>query len=177
MAQQQKQIQIQFRLMDVKQLQFVNLANEWPNGEMQINNQLQFNCDTEKRVVRCNANFEYKKNDITQLILSVQTVFEFTRDSWSSLYQLEGDQWVLPAGLVQHMADITIGSARGIMAVLSEADPSARQSRSDAPQQHRLQACSAAAAHRQCHPPGRHPRHRVKHKKRGCVIINNNGLH
>ena len=85
MAQQQKQIQIQFRLMDVKQLQFVNLANEWPEGEMQINNQLQFNCDTEKRVVRCNANFEYKKNDITQLILSVQTVFEFTRDSWSSL--------------------------------------------------------------------------------------------
>ena len=32
MAQQQKQIQIQFRLMDVKQLQFVNLANEWPEG-------------------------------------------------------------------------------------------------------------------------------------------------
>ncbi len=120
MAQQQKQIQIQFRLMDVRQLQFVNLASEWPQGEMQINNQIQFNCETDKRTVRCNANFEYKKNDITQLILGVQTVFEFTRDSWSSLYQLDGDQWVLPAGLVQHMADITIGSARGIMAVRSE---------------------------------------------------------
>lgn len=117
---QQKQIQIQFRLIDVKQLQFVNLANEWPEGEMQINNQLQFNSETDKRIVRCNANFEYKKNDITQLILGVQTVFEFTRDSWSALYQLNGDQWVLPAGLVQHMADITIGSARGIMAVRSE---------------------------------------------------------
>ena len=118
--QQQKQIQIQFRLMDVRQLQFVNLANEWPEGELQINNQLQFNAETDKRIVRCNANFEYKKNDITQLILGVQTVFEFTRDSWSTLYQLDGDQWVLPAGLVQHMADITIGSARGIMAVRSE---------------------------------------------------------
>lgn len=120
MAQQQKQIQIQFRLMDVRQLQFVNLANEWPEGEMQVNNQIQFNCDTTARTVRCSANFEYKKNDITQLILGVQTVFEFTRDSWSSLYQLEGDQWVLPAGLVQHIADITIGAARGIMAVRSE---------------------------------------------------------
>ena len=120
MSQQQKQIQIQFRLMDVRQLQFVNLANEWPEGEMQINNQIQFNCETDKRTVRCNANFEYKKNDITQLILGVQTVFEFTRDSWSSLYQLNEDQWVLPAGLVQHMADITIGSARGIMAIRSE---------------------------------------------------------
>lgn len=120
MAQQQQQIQIQFRLMDVRQLQFVNLANEWPEGEMQINNQLQFNCETDKHVVRCNANFEYQKNDITQLILGVQSVFEFTRESWSSLYQLEGDQWVLPVGLVQHMADITIGAARGIMAVRSE---------------------------------------------------------
>lgn len=120
MSQNQNQVQIQFRLVDVKELQFVNLANEWPDGEMQINNQLQFNCETDKRVVRCNASFEYKKNDITQLILSVQTIFEFTRDSWSSLYQLEGDQWVLPAGLVQHMADITIGSARGIMAIRSE---------------------------------------------------------
>lgn len=120
MAQQQKQIQIQFRLMDVKQLQFVNLSNEWSEGEMQINNQLQFNCETDKRVVRCNVNFEYQKNDITQLILGVQTVFEFTRESWSSLYQLDGDQWVLPAGLVQHMADITMGSARGIMAIRSE---------------------------------------------------------
>lgn len=117
---QQNQIQIQFRLVDVKELQFVNLANEWPEGELQINNQLQFNCDTEKRAVRCNANFEYKKNDITQLILGVQTIFEFTRESWSSLYQLDGDQWVLPAGLVQHLADITIGSARGILAVRSE---------------------------------------------------------
>lgn len=120
MAQQQKQIQIQFRLMDVKEVQFVNLASEWPEGEMQISNQIQFNCDTDKRTVRCSANFEYKKNDITQLILSVQTVFEFTRESWSSLYQLNEDQWVLPAGLVQHMADITIGSARGILAIRTE---------------------------------------------------------
>lgn len=115
-----KQIQIQFRLMDVRQLQFVNLANEWPEGEMQVNNQLQFNSEVDKRIIRCNANFEYKKNDITQLILGVQAVFEFTRESWSALYQLNGDQWVVPAGLAQHMADITIGCARGIMAVRSE---------------------------------------------------------
>lgn len=117
---QQQQFQVQFRLMDIRQLQFVNLSNEWSEDEMQINNQLQFNCETDKRVVRCNANFEYQKNDITQLILGVQTVFEFTRDSWSSLYQLDGDQWVLPAGLVQHLADITISAARGILAVRSE---------------------------------------------------------
>ena len=76
--------------------------------------------DANQQPAPVQLNFEYKKNDITQLILGVQTVFEFTRDSWSSLYQLNEDQWVLPAGLVQHMADITIGSARGIMAVRSE---------------------------------------------------------
>ena len=117
---QQKQIQIQFRLVDVQELQFVNLSKQWPEGELQVNNQLQFNCDTEKRIVRCVTNCEYKKNDITQLILGVQTVFEFAREGWSAMYDLNGDQWILPVGLVQHIADMTIGAARGILAIRSE---------------------------------------------------------
>ena len=32
----------------------------------------------------------------------------------------QGDEWVLPAGLVQHMADVTIGATRGILAMRSE---------------------------------------------------------
>lgn len=120
MAQQQKQIQIQFRLMDIQQLQFVNLANEWPEGELQITSQLAFNSETDKRIVRCNLNFEYKKNDITQLIFAVQGVFDFAREGWSAMYQLQEDQWVLPAGLVQHLADITLNAARGMLVIRSE---------------------------------------------------------
>ena len=117
---QNKQIQVQFRLVDLRQLQFVNLSSEWPQGEMQITNQIQFNSDTEKRTVNCTAHFEYKKNDITQLILTVQSTFEFAREGWSAMYQLKGDEWILPAGLVQHMAGLTIDSARGILAIRSE---------------------------------------------------------
>ena len=40
---QNKQIQVQFRLVDLRQIQFVNLANEWPQGEMQITNQILIN--------------------------------------------------------------------------------------------------------------------------------------
>lgn len=118
--QENRQIQIQFRLVDVKELQFVKLCNEWPEGELQINNQLQFNCDTANRVVTISAKFEYQKNDITQLIMGVQSIIEFTRESWSSLYQLEEDQWVLPAGLLMHLTDITIGAARGMLLVRTE---------------------------------------------------------
>lgn len=117
---QEKQIQIQFKLVDVQEVQFATLTNEWPEGELQVGNQLQYNAETDKRMVRCLASFEYKQNDITQLILSVQTVFEFAPESWSAMYQLQSDSWVLPAGLLQHMADITIGSARGILAVRAE---------------------------------------------------------
>ncbi len=115
--QEQKPIQIQFRLTGVEEKQFVALVNEWPTEEMQVNNQVQFNVETDKRIVRCVCSFEYKLNDITQLILAVETSFDFAPDSWSAMYQLQGDQWVLPAGLLQHLADITIGAARGIMAV------------------------------------------------------------
>lgn len=116
----ENQIQIQFKLVDVQQIQFATLTNEWPEGEMQIANQIQFNSDNDKRIVRCTAHFEYKKNDITMLILAVQTVYEFSRESWSAMYQLQDDSWVLPAGLLQHLADITINSSRGILSVRCE---------------------------------------------------------
>ena len=116
----EKQVQIQFRLLDIRELQFVTLTNEWPEGELQITNQLQFSSETDKRIVRCSANFEYKKNDITQLIVTVQSTFEFAREGWSAMYRLQGDEWVLPVGLVQHMADVTIGATRGILAMRSE---------------------------------------------------------
>ncbi|MCR4921815.1 MAG: hypothetical protein K5945_08965 [Bacteroidaceae bacterium] len=116
----EKQVQIQFRLLDIKPLQFVTLTNSWPEGDQQITNQLQFSSDTERRIVRCTANFEYKQNDITQLIITVQSSFEFAREGWSAMYRLQGDEWILPVGLVQHLADITIGATRGILAVRSE---------------------------------------------------------
>ncbi|MCF0198884.1 MAG: hypothetical protein HUK02_06115 [Bacteroidaceae bacterium] len=117
---EQKQIQIQFKLADVEQVQFATLCNEWPEGELQVTNQMQFSSDTTQRAVRCVGSFEYKQNDITQLMLRVQTIFEFSTESWSALYQLQQDAWVLPAGLVQHMADITISAARGILAIRTE---------------------------------------------------------
>lgn len=117
MANQQQSIQIQFRLVNVEEVQFTTLTNEWPEEEMQVNNQLSFNVETDKRTVHCLTDFEYKLNDITQLILKVRTTFEFATESWSSMYHLQGDQWVLPAGLLHHLADITLGASRGILAV------------------------------------------------------------
>lgn len=116
----EKDIQIQFRLTDLRLLQFATLTDKWPEGEMQISNQINFSSETDQRLVRCVAHFEYKKNDITQLLLSVQTTFEFSKESWSAMYNLQGDEWVLPMGLVQHLADTTIGATRGILAVRSE---------------------------------------------------------
>ncbi len=116
----EKDIQIQFRLTDLRLLQFATLTDKWPEGEMQISNQINFSSETDQRLVRCVAHFEYKKNDITQLLLSVQTTFEFSKESWSAMYNLQGDEWVLPAGLVQHLADTTIGATRGILAIRSE---------------------------------------------------------
>lgn len=120
--QEEKQIQIQFKMMDLEQRQFALLTNadEWPEGELQIQNSLNFNCDTENRVLKVIAHFEFKKNDITQLLLTVQSVFEFSRDSWSAMYNLNEDAWILPAGLVQHLADITIGASRGILSVRTQ---------------------------------------------------------
>ncbi len=112
-----KTIQLKYRLIDIDEMQFHSFVNEWSKEEMQVGSKLDFNPDVMKRTVRCVVESEYKLNDITQLIIQVQNTFEFTADSWSALYQLQGDQWLLPAGLLQQMADATINSARGILAV------------------------------------------------------------
>ena len=71
-------------------------------------------------MVLCNLNVEYKKNDLTQLLFGTQVVIEFSRESWSSLYQLQGDHWIVPAPLACHLADVTMGAARGMLSVKSE---------------------------------------------------------
>ncbi len=115
-----KNVQVQYRLVDLKEVQFERLAKEWPTGEIQVGNQIHFQCDTEKRAIRCTANFEYKKDNVTLLLLCVQSVFDFAREGWSAMYHLEGDQWIIPAPLMQMLADVTISAARGILAVRSE---------------------------------------------------------
>ena len=117
---QQKEIQIQFCLVNIEEKQFVKLCNEWPEGDMQIQNSLNYAADTEQRVVRCTTSIEFKQNDITQLILKVQAIFEFERQGWSAMYNLNEDAWILPCGLVQHLADITIGATRGVLAVRTQ---------------------------------------------------------
>ncbi len=107
-------------MVDLKEVQFEKLAKEWPTGEIQVGNQIHFQCDTEKRAIRCTVNFEYKKDNVTLLLLCVQSVFEFAREGWSAMYHLEGDQWIIPAPLMQMLADVTISAARGILAVRSE---------------------------------------------------------
>ena len=59
-------------------------------------------------------------NDITQLLLSVETGFEFERESWSALYDLSSDSWIIPAGLLHHITDLTLSAARGILSVRTE---------------------------------------------------------
>ena len=66
----QQQIQIQFKLNDVRQVQFVTLCNEWPEGELQVGNQINFSSDTQNRLVRCLLNIEYKKNDIKEVAMA-----------------------------------------------------------------------------------------------------------
>ncbi len=115
-----KQIKVQFKLVDVVEVQFAALVDEWPGGDMQVSNQLRYQAETDKRRVHCMVNFDYKHNDITQLLLRVETIFEFSPESWSEMYQLDADEWILPAGLLQHMAEMAIGAARGILAVRTE---------------------------------------------------------
>ncbi len=112
-----KQLQIQYKLADMKELQFALFADEWPPEQVQLANQLQYTADTAERIVRCTARIEYKLGKETQLLLMWQSTFEFSRDSWSSLYNLEGDEWIVPVALLRHFADLTIGAMRGALVV------------------------------------------------------------
>ena len=102
-------IQFQFLRIDVPQ--FAILSEEAVSGPFGINFGINFALG-EKNIIKCTLKVVYLKESqpITQLV--VETFFAIEEKSWEELKK--DGKVVIPAGFLQHLAALTLSTARGI---------------------------------------------------------------
>ena len=102
---------IQFKFIKIEVPQFAILVEEVVNGPFRIGFEVSFALGGEN-IIKCSLKIVYLKETqpVTQLV--VDTFFEVESSSWKEL-ESEG-KIVVPAGFLQHIAALTLSTARGI---------------------------------------------------------------
>ena len=102
---------IQFTLIRIDVPQFAILVDETINGPFGINFEVNFAVGG-RNIIKCSFKIVYFKETqpVTQLV--VETFFAIEESSWKELEK--DDKIVVPAGFLQHMAALTLSTARGV---------------------------------------------------------------
>ncbi len=109
---------IQFQLLRIEVPQFAILANKPVNGPFRVNFDINF-ATSKERVIKCTFKIVYLKEAelVTQLV--VDTIFSIAEESWEEMKK--DGKIVIPTGFLQHLAVISLGTARGIQYAKTEA--------------------------------------------------------
>ena len=102
---------IQFKFLKIDVPQFAILVEEAVKGPFGINSEVKFALGG-KSIIKCHLKIVYLKESqpVTQLV--VETYFAIEENSWKDL-EKDG-KTVVPAGFLQHLAALTLSTARGI---------------------------------------------------------------
>lgn len=109
---------IKFQLLRIDVPQFAILATKPVSGPFRVNFDINF-ATSKERVIKCTLKIVYLKDSeiVSQLI--VDTIFAIAEESWENLKK--DNTVVLPTGFLQHLAVISLGTARGIQYAKTEA--------------------------------------------------------
>lgn len=102
---------IQFKFLKIEVPQFAILVEDTVKGPFGINSEVKFALGG-KNIIKCHLKIVYLKESqpVTQLV--VETYFAVEENSWK---EMEKDgKIVVPAGFLQHLAALTLSTARGI---------------------------------------------------------------
>lgn len=120
---QQKEVtQVGFVLRGVTTEQFAVLKESFQQEEeLVIASQLRFAKDNANRMIGVFSRFTFEQKDEMLLLIEVGCHFEIVVESWKHLCPVEEkDKVTLPSGFAQHLAIITVGTARGVLHVRTE---------------------------------------------------------
>ena len=102
---------IQFKFIKIDVPQFAILVEEAVNGPFGISSEVNFAIG-DKNIIKCRLKIVYLKETqpVTQLV--VDTFFAVEESSWKAM-EKDGNI-IIPAGFLQHLAALTLSTARGI---------------------------------------------------------------
>lgn len=103
---------ILFKLTKVEVPQFAILTDiDFPDP-IHVNYGFEFSVDVNLSLIRCDATVSYIDKEAPVMKIVVRCEYFIESDSWDSLKKNGGI--VFPAGFLQHLASLSIGTARGV---------------------------------------------------------------
>ena len=109
---------IQFQLLRIEVPQFAIITDKPTSGPFRVNFDINFATDKEQHVIKCTLKTVYLKDSelISQLV--VETIFAVAEESWRDL--IRDEKIIIPSAFLQHLAVISLGTARGIQYAKTE---------------------------------------------------------
>jgi hypothetical protein len=116
-------IPIQFKLTNITTSQFAILEDMADiTMSADIYSELGFGVMIPEKNVVVSAQFRFKSDnkEVPFLIIETQNFFGIEENSWESIYNAENSMITLPKGFAQHLAVLSVGTARGVLHAKTE---------------------------------------------------------
>lgn len=112
-----------FALIKINTEQFATVEKEI-DAEAELQIQLtagvSFGIDRENQQLACFLKVQYEFDNTPIIILKMNCEFAISPDSWKEFLEVKKDKIIFPVGFLQHLAVITVGTARGVLHTKTE---------------------------------------------------------
>lgn len=114
-----KEMNFALKKINTDEFATVDLNIVEDNGfEIKLNVSTGFGISEEKHLIACFLDLQYEYENIPFIILKVNCEFEIEENSWNKI--VDKSKVKFAKGFLQHLAIITVGTARGILHAKTE---------------------------------------------------------
>jgi hypothetical protein len=108
--------EVSFALAKITTEQFASLeGNYCESGEIKLQANFRFGADKASNTVAVFSNFTFECAQKPFIVVEVGCHFVIQPESWAKLMDEAQNKLVVPVGLVQHLAMLTVGTTRGVL--------------------------------------------------------------
>lgn len=113
-------LQVKFKLANVNVEQFVLFDEKYNKSEkVSFSSGVGYKLDDINQVIGCFMKFSFEQNKTPFLFLEASCHFEIENKSWKEFLG-EDEKIIIPESFMEHMAALTVGTARGILYAKTE---------------------------------------------------------
>lgn len=105
---------LQFQLVKIDAPQFAIINDGEFSNPLQINFELNFAVDSSFTSIKNALKIVFLNSSEPVMQLVVECYFAISQDSWQEMTQ-QDNTIIVPVGFLQHLATITVGTARGVL--------------------------------------------------------------
>lgn len=105
---------LQFQLVKIDAPQFAIINDGEFSNPLQINFELNFAVDSSFTSIKNALKIVFLNSSEPVMQLVVECYYAISKDSWQEMTQ-QDNTIVVPVGFLQHLATITVGTARGVL--------------------------------------------------------------